>query len=147
MFGKSSASSVFKSFYASYYRWEHRECIDCVLSAIVKSGKGTRNYKWKVESLPKSELIELVRVLTILQPSLKMKQSMINEKAWATLTWTGEFNVPAQYFCEDKCTFPSYPPVVRQPVRGGGAKKSSTLKNPWSGRLRSLAPVVYTEQE
>jgi len=149
MSGKSSSSSVFKSFFESYYSWDnssHREWVDCVLYEIVKSGKGTRNYKWNVESLDKSELAELVRVLTILQPSLKMKHCMMNAKAWAVLTWSGEFNVPAQYFWEQKCIFPSYPPVVRQPVRGG-VKKSSAFKNPWSGRLRTLAPVDYSEQE
>jgi len=146
MFVQSSSSSVFKSFFANYHNWDnssHREYVDFVLYEIVKSRK-SKEYKWKVESLDKSELVELMRVLTILEPSLKMQYSKTDKKV-VVLSWTGEFNVPAQYFFEKQCSGPSYPPVVRQTTRV--STKSKVAKNPWTGRLRSISPVDYTEEE
>jgi hypothetical protein len=144
---KLPSSRVFKSFYDSYNNWDnpwHRECVDAVLYHVA-SNRGVKEYKWKLEYCDNSDVVEVVRVLSILQPSLKM-QHMKNDRAWVVLSWTGEFNVPSQYLYEKRCTFPTYPPVVREVSRVGG-NKSKVVKNPWTGRLRSIPSVDYTEEE
>ena len=141
------SSSQFSSFFNSYHNLEnswHRVCIDSVLCNISKNPNSSQ-YKWELNTLDKSETLEIYHVLCILQPNLSMKY-MVTNKSSVILSWSGTFNVPIQYFYEKQCTFPNYPAVDRQDTRKPG-NKSKVVKNPWTGRLRSISRVDYTDYE
>ena len=138
-------SSQYSSFFTSYHNLDntlHRVYIDSVLFDISKNQKSSE-YKWEFNSLDKTEITEIYHVLCILQPELSMKY-IIKGKSYIVLSWSGKFNIPNQYFYEKECTFPNYPAVDRQETRKPG-NKSKVVKNPWTGRLRSLPKVDYTE--
>ena len=137
----------FKSFFDKYHSYDDiaiREAIDKVLSEIANK-LSSSEYKWNVSALNECQVIEITRALSGLQSSLVVKPSK-KDKAQVVLSWSGQFNVPAQYFWEKSTEVIRYAPVVRLPFRGP-VKKSSTPKNPWSGRLRPLVSVDYVEQE
>jgi hypothetical protein len=137
----------FKSFFDKYHSYDDiaiREAIDNILSEIAKKPSSSE-YKWNVITLTEYQVIEITRALSSLQSSLVVKPSK-KDKAQVVLSWSGQFNVPAQYFWEKSTEVIKYAPVVRAPFCGP-VKKSSKPKNPWSGRLRAIASVDYVEHE
>ena len=139
------SSRQFSDFFDSYHNLEnswHRVCIDSVLNNVAKNPNSSE-YKWELNTLDKSETMEIYHVLCILQPNLSMKY-MVNNKSNVILSWSGNFNVPNQYFWE-KLSEIKYAPVARQ-SNIKGAQKSGLPKNPWSGRLRRIERVDYSEE-